>query len=179
MPKVPLLRVDDWPVGTSSQAPRPQDLHNSRPQSGAIEAGAMDTPTHSTNCYEWTIGQWEQVPRPLVPKTCTTLVPKGTIVAGAVTTASTMIDAATRRRLASGSKLPGPSTPRPLQPSLPKGTRKLAAQLYPPQYTVKLLRGDDWPVGTSSQAPRPQGLSNPRSTRTESWRRSCTALLRG
>ena len=46
----------------------------------------MGTLAHSKNCYEWTIGQWEQVPKPLVPKTCTTLVPQGTIVAGAVRT---------------------------------------------------------------------------------------------
>ena len=30
----------------------------------------------STHCYEWTIGQWEQVPKPLVPKACTTLARK-------------------------------------------------------------------------------------------------------
>ena len=35
----------------------------------------------------------------------------------------------------------------------------------------------EWTIGPREQipqAPRPQGLSNPRSIRTESWRRSCT-----
>ena len=80
----------------------------------------------STHCYEWTIGQWEQVPKPLVPKTCTTLVPQGTIVAGAVRVDKRCYEGA----IGQWEQVPSLSSPRPLQPSF-HTDRKLAAQLYP------------------------------------------------